>query len=166
MSERGTAPTPRQPARIAVRSGELADLDGVMLVMDSAFEEGFGERWTRSQCAGILPMTGVQLRLAGAASVKGFALLRVVAGEAELLLLAVAPAAQRRGVGQALLDDFVALGRAQGAHRLHLEVRDGNPAIAMYNASGFTLAGRRKAYYHGPDGIHYDALTLVLESRA
>jgi hypothetical protein len=32
--------------------------------MTAAFPARFGEAWTRSQCAGILPMTGVRLMLA------------------------------------------------------------------------------------------------------
>ena len=153
---------------VTIRAGDAADLDGVITIMDSAFESCFGERWTRSQCAGILPMSGVALRIAEAASgpLVGFTLMRAVADEAELLLIAVAPDAQRSGVGRALLEDFVSKARGEGATRLHLEVRDGNPAMALYHDVGFALAGRRNAYYHGPGGEHYDALTLVLKSPA
>ena len=45
-------------------SGGSADLEDVTQVMSSAFDERFGEAWTRSQCAGILPMPGVELVLA------------------------------------------------------------------------------------------------------
>jgi [ribosomal protein S18]-alanine N-acetyltransferase len=44
-----------------------------------------------------------------------------------------------------------------------LEVRDGNPAVTMYLAAGFDQAGRRRNYYHAPDGRRFDALTLVRE---
>lgn len=147
-----------------LRDGQADDLDRVMEVMEGAFRPCFGEGWTRSQCSGILPMNGVRLRLAGLAgdSPRGFSLMRVVADEAELLLIAVHPGAQGCGLGQALLDDFVGHARQQGASHLHLEVRDGNPAMSLYNANGFTIAGRRRDYYHGPQGDHYDALTLVL----
>ena len=40
------------------------DLDAVMAVMSAAFGSRYGEAWTRSQCAGILPMAGVSLTLA------------------------------------------------------------------------------------------------------
>jgi ribosomal-protein-alanine N-acetyltransferase len=134
-----------------------------MRVMTAAFQPCFGEAWTRSQCAGILPMQGVSLRLAeqGGRAV-GFSLVRAVADEAELLLLAVDPDDQRRGIGQALLDDFIAGALASGGHRLHLEVREGNPAVELYRASGFAPAGRRRNYYHGPDGQSYDAVTFML----
>jgi ribosomal-protein-alanine N-acetyltransferase len=49
----------------------------------------------------------------------------------------------------------------RGADRLHLEVRDGNPAIKLYSRSGFSEVGRRKNYYTGRDGQIYDALTLT-----
>ena len=88
-------------------------------------------------------------------------LLRTVADEAELLLLAVAPKAQRRGVGAALLDHFVEHAKRAGVRRVHLEVRDGNPAVAMYQAFGFKAEGRRSKYYSGLDGSQHDALTMA-----
>ena len=152
-----------QAVRLA--PGDSADLEAVMDVMTSAFDSGFGEAWTRSQCAGILPLSGVLLMLARDArgEVHGFSLLRTVADEAELLLLAVAPAAQRRGVGGSLLDHFIEHGRQKGVRRLHLEVRDGNPAVAMYQAFGFKAEGRRPKYYAGQDGSQHDALTMARE---
>lgn len=148
---------------IRLEPGESVDLDAVMDVMTSAFDSGYGEGWTRSQCAGILPLSGVVLMLARdqLGEVRGFSLLRTVADEAELLLLAVAPDSQRKGVGRALLDHFVEHGRNQGATHLHLEVRDGNPAVAMYQAFGFKAEGRRKQYYTGQDGSQHDALTMA-----
>ena len=155
------ASAPAAPVRI--EPGCSADLDSVMSVMDGAFDPGFGEAWTRSQCAGILPMTGVLLTLARDPDSRplGFSLIRTVAGESELLLLAVAPASQKRGVGRRLLDHFLDRARADGARRVHLEVRDGNPAIAMYRAAGFKPAGRRRNYYRGRDGRQFDALTFA-----
>lgn len=157
-------PSARRAAAVAIRLGSADDLDLVIAVMNAAFDSCFGERWTRSQCAGILPMSGVMLRLAGESDEPplGFSLMRIVADEAELLLIAVDPQLQRRGIGQALLDDFMAQARGSGATRLHLEVRDGNPAVAMYGAAGFAAEGRRANYYHGPAGEHYDAITLVM----
>jgi ribosomal-protein-alanine N-acetyltransferase len=108
-------------------------------------------------------MAGVTLTIAEEGRVAaGFSLVRRVADEAELLLLAVDPRHQRRGIGQALLDDFIAAALSRGAYRLHLEVRDGNPAVSLYRAAGFTAAGRRRNYYHGPDGEAHDAVTLLL----
>lgn len=150
------------PAGIAVGEADLLALDAVMGVMDDSFDPAFGEAWTGPQCAGLLPMPGVWLSLASdETEVVGFALARVVAGEAELLLLAVKRDSQGRGVGQSLLDRFTSIAKSRGAHRLHLEVREGNRAIRLYKSAGFSEVGRRRNYYNGRDGEVYDALTLA-----
>jgi ribosomal-protein-alanine N-acetyltransferase len=135
-----------------------------MTVMDSAFGDKFGEAWTRSQLAGILPMGGVSLMLAnepGDENTIGFSLFRTVADESELLLIAVLPGHHRRGVGRQLLDDFLKQARNDGIVRVHLEVRDGNPAVSMYRTAGFSPVGRRRNYYHAADGKRFDAVTLA-----
>jgi ribosomal-protein-alanine N-acetyltransferase len=149
---------------IRLADGKSTDLAAVMAIMNGAFSPRFGEAWTRSQCAGILPMAGVSLVLAhdnGNEQPVGFSLFRTVADEAELLLLAVAPEHQHRGVGRRLLEQFVEQARGAGASRVHLEVRDGNPAVQMYRRAGFQPAGRRPHYYRGSDGRQYDAITLA-----
>ena len=158
-----SATQPVLPVRIDV--GTSNDLDGVMAVMSTAFDTGFGEGWSRSQCAGILPLSGVILTIArdNLGQARGFSLQRNIAGESELLLLGVHRSAQRCGIGWRLLDRFIASSQASGATRLHLEVRDGNPATAMYEAFGFSAKGRRSNYYRGSDGRLFDAVTMVLD---
>jgi ribosomal-protein-alanine N-acetyltransferase len=149
---------------VRIEAGTSNSIDDVMTVMDEAFGNRFGEAWTRSQLAGILPMAGVSLMLAretGSERTVGFSLFRSVADEAELLLLAVNPARHRRGVGRRLLEDFLERARNDGIARVHLEVRDGNPAVGMYRDAGFSPVGRRRNYYHAPDGKRFDAITLA-----
>jgi len=149
-------------AAVTLSEGGPADLSAVMTVMDDSFDSRFGEAWTAAQCAGLLPMPGVWLTLArDREAVVGFSLARAVAGEAELLLLAVRVSVQGRGIGQSLLDRFEAKAAACGATRLHLEVREGNHALSLYERAGFTLVGRRRNYYNGHAGATYDALTLA-----
>jgi len=158
--------TPALAEEVRIAPGTADQLDSVMEVMDAAFGDQFGEAWTRSQLSGILPMAGVFLILAedrASDSVVGFSLSRTVADEAELLLIAVLPDEQRRGVGALLLDDFLDRAREKGASRVHLEVRDGNPAIGMYRTAGFSPVGRRRNYYHARSGKRYDAITLAYE---
>jgi len=158
--------TPALDTNVGLRTGDSSDLDDVMRVMDAAFGERFGEAWTRSQCAGILPMAGVRLVVArdtDTLEAIGFSLSRTVMDEAELLLLGVLPERHRQGVGSRLLEDFVHRSRVQGATRVHLEVRDGNPAVSMYRDAGFSPVGRRRNYYQAPDGQRFDALTLLQE---
>jgi ribosomal-protein-alanine N-acetyltransferase len=146
--------------------GSADSLDSVMRVMSSAFPDRYGEAWTRSQCAGILPMAGVKLMLAqdGKDNVVGFSLYRTISDDAELLLLAVAPDSQGQGIGRDLLGYFIEDAKKNGAARIHLEVRDGNPAIRLYEAAGFEQANRRRNYYHGRGGGQFDALTFVLST--
>lgn len=158
--------TPALAEEVLIRRGTADQLDGVMKVMDSAFGDRFGEAWTRSQLSGILPMAGVHLTLAvdrARDAVVGFSLVRTVADESELLLIAVLPDDQGRGVGGLLLDHFLDRARKERVHRVHLEVRDGNPAIGIYHAAGFSPVGRRRNYYHAADGKRYDAITLACE---
>jgi ribosomal-protein-alanine N-acetyltransferase len=147
---------------VTLSEGGAADLAAVMRVMENSFDPRYGEAWTAAQCAGLLPMRGVWLILASdERGVVGFGLARLVANEAELLLLAVSRESQCRGVGKKLLDRFEALAKTRGAARFHLEVREGNHAVKLYEESGFCLVGRRRNYYTGQDGCCYDALTLA-----
>ena len=157
--------TPAISNAVRIETGSSDDLDQVMAVMDHAFGNQFGEAWTRSQLAGILPMAGVSLMLARDAADEaiGFSLFRTVADEAELLLIAVLPHSHRRGIGRMLLDDFLGRARGDGVSRVHLEVRDGNPAVTMYRETGFSPVGRRRNYYHASNGKRYDAITLAYQ---
>ena len=90
-----------------------------------------------------------------------FLLGRAVAGEAELLTLAVAPESRRLGLGRKLLARFLYQARLRAAETAFLEVAaDNAPARALYLASGFTESGRRKNYYQNPQGGRIDALVM------
>ena len=71
-----------------------------------------------------------------------------VAGELEIVNVAVAPSFRGQGLGKALLRFFLDQARKRGAGRAVLEVRSGNaPARALYNGCGFVQVGVRKKYY-------------------
>jgi [ribosomal protein S18]-alanine N-acetyltransferase len=91
----------------------------------------------------------------------GLLLGRVVADEAELLTIAVAPDAQRHGLGRKLVDAFLTEAARRGAVSAFLEVSAQNPAaLGLYRAAGFRQTGSRRGYFHGPDGAQ-DALIMV-----
>ena len=90
---------------------------------------------------------------------QGFLLGRVIADEAELLTLAVAPDARRQGIARDLVGSFAATSRARGAAHAFLEVAADNAAAqTLYLAAGWAESGRRRRYY-GPD---LDAIVMVL----
>jgi ribosomal-protein-alanine N-acetyltransferase len=94
-------------------------------------------------------------------------LCRALAGEAEVLTIAVPPWARRRGVGRALMAAAMGAARAAGARVMFLEVDVANtPAVALYERLGFERAGLRRAYYdRGPSG-RADALVMRLDLSA
>ncbi|MBI4913317.1 MAG: GNAT family N-acetyltransferase [Acidobacteria bacterium] len=78
-------------------------------------------------------------------------------GEAELLRIAVAPSARRRGLARGLLQAGEAGLAATGIQWLRLEVRSSNAAArVLYEAEGWTLEGTRLRYYRdGEDAALY-----------
>lgn len=132
-----------------------------MVVMNAAFDPLYGEAWTGSQTADMLDLPGSRLVVGRVGdAVVGFALIRTIAGEAELLLLAVAPEARRRGHGRAILDRCIAIAEQDGAEIMFLEVREGNDAIALYRSAYFEQYNCRRDYYLGSDGKRRSALSF------
>jgi ribosomal-protein-alanine N-acetyltransferase len=134
-----------------------------MTVMATAFDPAFGEAWTTAQLAGVAAMGGVWLTLAQLdGATLGFALVRTILDESELLLLAVAPQWRGRDIGTALLDHSAAIARARDIKTMYLEVRATNRAVELYKSRGFEHINTRPAYYRGHDGQLYDALSFRL----
>lgn len=81
----------------------------------------------------------------------GTALLRAVAGEGELLRIAVHPDARRQGIGHALLGAVLSAGADACPLGVFLEVRASNVAARrLYASEGFIDHGRRRDYYDAP----------------
>jgi ribosomal-protein-alanine acetyltransferase len=78
-------------------------------------------------------------------------LARHAADEGEILNLAVAPAARRRGLGRLLVERALAHLVEAGARAAYLEVRQSNSAARrLYGKLGFQEVGTRVAYYRRP----------------
>lgn len=92
---------------------------------------------------------------------EAFALTRTLAGESELITLAVHPAHRRRGLARGLLDRWLSAssGPAQTAF---LEVAsDNDAAIALYQSVGFEQSGLRRAYYVRKPAPAVDAVLMT-----
>jgi ribosomal-protein-alanine N-acetyltransferase len=91
----------------------------------------------------------------------GFILSRLVAGEAEILSVAVASARRSRGLARALLNLHLRRLAGLGASAVFLEVdEDNEPARRLYQRAGFREVGRRAGYYQ--QGRDKAATALVL----
>lgn len=120
----------------------LADVDAA----------SFGEPWTADAVRALLEGG---LTIAFLASRQGqptgAALVRVVAGEGELLRIAVRPEARRQGVGRVLLEAVLSAIADQCPDGVHLEVRASNVAARrLYADAGFVEQGQRRDYYQAP----------------
>ncbi len=144
-----------------IRAAGAGDLDALAALEAAAFGP---EAWSRRLIAEELAAPAALVLVAPvppeAAPPVGYACFRRTAGEAELLRVAVAPAARRRGLAAALVAAGLDRLRAEGAAACFLEVAAGNePAIALYRRLGFEITGRRPRYY--PSGA--DALLMRLD---
>ena len=83
--------------------------------------------------------------------------------DAEVMTLAVAPAARGRGLGRVLLDALRTAAVDRGAGRILLEVRaDNTAARGLYATAGFEQVALRPGYYRTPGADPVDALVLRL----
>jgi [ribosomal protein S18]-alanine N-acetyltransferase len=140
---------------LCLRTAGKEDLTRIAWLEDAAFEDS----WPYELLAYELthPRGIVLLASWDGEPAAGYAAFRHGGGESEILRLAVAPEARRRGVARALVTSGLERLRQERVESCHLEVRmDNEGAIAFYHALGFVRTGRRRSYYR--DGS--DALVL------
>jgi ribosomal protein S18 acetylase RimI-like enzyme len=80
----------------------------------------------------------------------GFASMRFGDSRAHLILLAVQPTHQRRGIGRRLVLWLLDSARVAGITSVHVELRMSNmPAFGFYRSVGFAETIRVQGYYRG-----------------
>jgi ribosomal-protein-alanine N-acetyltransferase len=151
------------PARVSLlwaapeRASAIAELHALM----------FEEAWSADSIARMLEHPGATALVAQGGTPPrplGFVIGRIAADEAEILTLAVAPWAQRLGIGRRMVEGLVRAVKRAEVRRLHLEVAaDNAAALALYQKLGFAEVGRRKGYYVRKGRPPVDALLLALE---
>jgi [ribosomal protein S18]-alanine N-acetyltransferase len=140
---------------LKIRPVEGFDIPVLTELHAACFSAPWDQPWTQRSFTEVLQMPGTGARIAAlGAEPIGFALARIAADEAELLLIGIHPAHRRAGHGRVLLDHMIEALREAGAARLYLEVAENNQAAtAFYRAAGFAPVGRRKKYYAGEDAL-------------
>ncbi len=145
-------------AVVALGPGDLAEL---ARIERASFDAPWSERLLAQE---LVPGDGRHPRgIRGPdGALAAVAIARLGLDALEIFIVAVDPAARRRGLGRALVRALAADARAAGVPRADLEVRcDNTAAIALYASEGFVPVGRRPRYY--ADGT--DALLMSLTLR-
>jgi len=132
-----------------IRLLEARDVDAILVIQSASPEIA---QWSGQDYARVArgEMAGWIAEDAESA-ITGFLIARQIAGDLEILNLAVRPDARRRGTGTELLRQSFAWGQSFGAASALLEVRAANlVALHFYEHHGFEVIGRRKYYYVSP----------------
>ena len=148
------------PVRVSVRPARRQDLSHLVALEGTAF----AEPWRSATLADELRHPASLLLLAWADEERpcGYEAFRLLAGDCELLRLAVAPRWRQRGIARQLLATGMDRLRGLGVRACYLEVRpDNQVARRLYEAFGFCLVAQRPNYYR--DGSA--ALVYELELR-
>ena len=152
-------------AGIFVRPMAKTDIDRVMAI---AVSLPAAPQWARPayEAAIFSPgepksMARVAVLLDGPEKLIGFAIVRLLAPEAELESIAIESNAQGCGFGRSLLSAILQELRMAEIEQVDLEVRASNQAaLRLYRRCGFYEVGRRRGYYADPVE---DALLLRLK---
>ena len=152
MSGHGAAPTAPAVVLARLRWWDLEDVTSIERDLFGA------EAWTPAQFWSELarvPESRWYVVAREQGSIVGYAGVFVVGPEADVQTVAVARAAQGRGIGGQLVAALADCARERGAAVLHLEVRaDNEAARALYSRLGFAVVGRRRDYYgRGRDAV-------------
>lgn len=142
---------------LQVRPARPDELPAILEIERAAFG---AHAWTEAMLSGALSAAPDLFLVAREGEVLvGHAIGQVAGDVGEVLELATAPQARRRGVGAALLEALEGALRARGAVELWLELRaDNAAAMALYRRQGYAITGRRPRYYA-------DGMDAVLMSR-
>ncbi|WP_157729704.1 ribosomal protein S18-alanine N-acetyltransferase [Bacterioplanes sanyensis] len=142
----------------------LAHMDELAAIMDIE-RRAHSHPWSEAVMVQYLQRPASVWVLQQGGALLGHAVIRVIAGEGELLTIAVDPKHHGQGFGQQLLRAVLQQFIQQGAEQCFLEVRRSNtPAIDLYERVGFACAGVRKDYYPSAHGRE-DALIYCLDLR-
>lgn len=151
----GGNPRAVAPALVTAMAGD--DLEAVAAIERSV--QAFP--WTQGNFTDALKSGYDAWVVRDAAGVAGFYIAMLAPDVSHLLVLAVRPDVQGRGLGRHLVAHCAERAQAAGLDALVLEVRPSNVrARAFYREQGFDQIGVRRAYYPAGRGEREDALVL------
>ena len=121
----------------------------------------FTDPWSENMVADLVDSTWDEVWvLESDEMIVGYINYRFIAGEGELMRIAVLPELRGHGLSRKLMDIMTEDAAKNDVSDITLEVRAGNvPAIGLYKSYGFKEEAVRKGYYHNPTE---DALIMWL----
>jgi ribosomal-protein-alanine N-acetyltransferase len=126
--------------------------------------QSFAFPWKKGELESLISspnVTGTAALDPASAGLRGFALSRLAADEAEILTIAIDARLRRGGVGGDLLRVHLNQVATAGAKKIFLEVAVGNAsALALYKRFQFVQVGERRGYYVQQDGEPATALVM------
>jgi [ribosomal protein S18]-alanine N-acetyltransferase len=130
---------------LEIAAATLADLDAIQEIE----RHSFPTPWPRTTFEAELARDHARLIVAvDRQHIVGWCNFWIVVDEVHILAIATHPDRRRAGIGARLVARALADGRAARCTVATLEVRHSNvPAIALYEAAGFTTIAVRARYY-------------------
>lgn len=111
----------------------------------------FSDAWSENMVRDLVDSSWDKVWVLESETILGFINYRFIAGEGELMRIAVLPEQRGHGYSKKLMDTMMEDAFQNQITDLTLEVRAGNePAIGLYKAYGFVEEAVRKNYYHDP----------------
>lgn len=141
---------------VQLRKMTAADVEALTAIEQTCFSDAWSERMVRDLADSIWD----EVWVLEAEDILGYINYRFIAGEGELMRIAVLPEYRGHGYSKVLMDAMMEAAAKNQITDLTLEVRAGNEsAIGLYKAYGFAEEAVRKKYYHNPTE---DALIMWL----
>ncbi|MGC8488400.1 MAG: ribosomal protein S18-alanine N-acetyltransferase [Clostridia bacterium] len=141
---------------LVVRDMYLTDLDAVINIERQAFPTPWSRQSFQAELVDNTFAVYLILELHGRIAAYGG--MWLILDEAHVTNVAVHPHFRGHGFGEAMMNGLMDRARAQGAHRMTLEVRRTNlVAQSLYRKLGFVQLGIRKGYY---TDTHEDAFIM------
>ncbi|MBQ8591158.1 MAG: ribosomal protein S18-alanine N-acetyltransferase [Lachnospiraceae bacterium] len=133
---------------ITVRLMEEKDVETVSVLE----QEIFSMPWSKQAFYDTLQDSKAMYLVAlDANAIVGYCGVYDIAGEGDVMNVAVAKEHRGKGIAYQMLSELFCLGSKKGIKAFTLEVRAGNaPAIHLYEKLGFVTEGIRKNFYEKP----------------
>jgi ribosomal-protein-alanine N-acetyltransferase len=140
-----------EPDPVSLRIGRHADASTLAVMSRDLIETGLGWHYRTERIRALLDEPDATTVVANAGGrTAGFAIMTLGDERAHIVLLAVRPSHQRRGIGRRLIAWLAETAATAGMACVHVELRAGNaPAHALYRAMKFSETLRVGGYYGG-----------------